>query len=126
MAAPPREATPAIGTLRWPVTIAQRTQTADSVSSGIAESYRDVMTVRADIQPIDAMTFYAGMQVDMRATHLITMRWLDWIDTTHVVTRATNRPDGSVRTEVFRIHRVLELAGRKRFVQLQAEQERRD
>jgi hypothetical protein len=126
MAAPPRDATPAIGSLRWPVTIAQRAQAADSVSTGIAETYRDIMDVRADIQPIEAMTFYAGMQVDSPTTHAVTIRWLDWIDTTHVIQRKTYRTDGSVRTEMFRIRRVQELAGRKRFLLLECEQERRD
>ena len=121
----PRDTNPPIGTLRWPVMIAQRGQAADPNSPGIVETFRDVQEVRADIQPVEAMTYYAGMQVDVRATHIVTVRFIDWLDTTHVVFRRTMRPDDTVREEMFRIHRVRELDGRKRFVALETELEQR-
>jgi head-tail adaptor len=116
---------PAIGTLRWPVTVAQRGQAADPVTMGIVETFRDILEVRADIQPVGSLTFYAGMQVDVRATHIVTLRFLDWIDTTHVVFRRSLRPDQTVREEMFRIHRIREIEGRKRFVALDCELEKR-
>ena len=121
---PPKEQ-PRIGQLRWPVTIARRAQDADPDSTGIVESWRDVLDVRADIQPIDAMTFYAGTQVDTPTTHRVIIRFLDWLDTTHAIIRRTYRPDNTVREELFRIRRVRELEGRKRFCELECEQERR-
>lgn len=115
----------AVGTLRWPVVIAQRTQ-APSTAGGITEALTDVMDVYADIHPTGALTFYSGVQVDTPITHRITIRWLDWIDTTHVIFRRTTRPDGSVRQETFRIRRIMEIDGRKRFCSLECEQEMRE
>lgn len=115
-----------IGSLRWPVIIATRQQAADPDSAGILETIADTQTVRADVQPMGAMTFYAAEQVDTPVTHKIVIRWLDWIDTTCVIFRATKRLDGSVRHERFRIRRVMEIDGRKRFVRLDCELEHRD
>lgn len=113
-----------IGRLRWPVAIATRVQRPDGGTS-IDESFEDVQHVRADIQPIGPMTFVGSAQTDTPITHRILLRWLDWIDQRHVVLRRTIRPDGSQRTEVFRIRKVEEIDGRKRFVRLLAEEERR-
>jgi head-tail adaptor len=114
----------AIGSLRWPVTIAQRNQ-SPSPLGGITETLVNIMSVRAAVEPVGALTFYSGVQVDTPITHRITIRWLDWLTTTHVILRNTNRPDGSVRAEVFRVHRVLEIDGRKRFCLLECEAESR-
>lgn len=115
-----------IGSLRWPVTIAQRTQAADPNSTGIEEDFRDIKAAWADIRPMGPLTFYAGMQVDTPVTHRIVMRWLDWLDTTYVIIRRSSRPtDLSTRTEIFRIRRTLELDGRKRFISCECELERR-
>lgn len=118
--------TVAIGALRWPVVIARRVQTADGAGgSSLGESLTDVMQVRADIQPIGPMTFLAGQQTDRPITHRVRLRWLDWIDETYVLVRRTLRADSSLRTEVFRIRRVKEVGGRKRFIEIEAEQESR-
>jgi len=63
--------------------------------------------------------------VDTPITHRIVIRWLDWIDTTHVILRNTTRPNGSVRSEIFRIRRMKEIDGRQRFLELECEQESR-
>ena len=115
-----------IGSLRWPVVIATRQQAADPDSAGILETIADTQTVRADVQPIGPMTFYAAEQIDTPVTHKIVIRWLDWIDTTCVIFRATQRLDGSVRHERFRIRRVMEIDGRKRFLRLDCELEKRE
>lgn len=114
-----------IGALRWAVTIAQRVQTASTTTTGITEGYTAIAYVRADIQPIGAMTFYAGEQVDTPVTHRVRLRWLDWLDTTYVLQRQMHRLDGSVRTELFRIRRVKEVDGRRRFIELECELEKR-
>jgi SPP1 family predicted phage head-tail adaptor len=114
-----------IGALRWRVVIATREQAADPDSAGILETIAKTQTVRADVQPIGPMTFYAAEQVDTPLTHRIIIRWLDWLDTTCVVFRSTKRADGSERIERFRVRRVLEIDGRKRFVHLDCELEQR-
>lgn len=122
----PRDANPAISDLKWWVTIAQRGQAPDPNSTGIIETFRDVVEVHANIQPVpDGAAFYAGMQVDMNVTDIVTIRFIDWLDTTHVVFRRDVRPDGSVREEMFRIRRVREIEGRKRFLALSCELEKR-
>ena len=113
-----------IGKLRWPVIIARRNQVAAS-TGGMQETLTDIITVRADIQPVGPMTFYGAAQIDTPVTHKVRLRWLDWIDTTHVIIRDSQRPDGTTRREVFRIRRIMEVDGRKRFLELDVEQEKR-
>ncbi len=103
--------------------IATRQQAADPDSAGILETIAKTQTVHADIQPIGALTFYAGVQVSTPVTHRITLRWLDWVDTTCVIFRATNRLDLTQRVERFRVRRLAEVNGRKRFIQLDCELE---
>ena len=114
-----------IGSLRWRVTIATREQEPDPDSPGIVERLAKLQTVRADIQPIGTMTFYAAEQVDTPLTHKIVIRWLDWVDTTHVVFRVTKRPDGSDMVERFRVRRVMPIDGRQRFLRRDCELEQR-
>jgi len=115
-----------IGALRWRVVVATREQAADPDSAGILETIAKTQTVRADVQPIGPMTFYAAEQVDTPLTHRIIIRWLDWLDATCVVFRTTKRLDGSERLERFRVRRVSEIDGRKRFVHLDCELEHRE
>ena len=114
-----------IGSLRWRVTIATREQEPDPDSPGIVERLAKLQTVRADIQPIGTMTFYAAEQVDTPLTHKIVIRWLDWVDTTHIVFRVTKRPDGSDMVERFRVRRVMPIDGRQRFLRMDCELEQR-
>ena len=114
-----------IGALRWQVVIATREQAADPNSAGILETIAAAQTVRADVQPIGPMTFYAAEQVDTPVTHRITIRWLDWIDTTHVIFRTTKRPDQSDMIERFRVRRVMSIDGRQRFLRMECELEQR-
>ena len=111
-----------IGTLRWLVTIYKRNQTPDS-GTGIAETLVSVGTAHANIEASRPLTFYGSEQVDRPVTHMITMRWTPFLDTTHAITRQTNLPDGTIRIETFRIRRIMELAGRKRFMRLECELE---
>jgi head-tail adaptor len=114
-----------IGALRWQVVIATREQAADPDSAGILETIARTQTVRADVQPIGPMTFYAAEQVDTPVTHRIVIRWLDWIDTTHVIFRTTKRPDQSDMIERFRVRRVMSIDGRQRFLRMECELEQR-
>ena len=95
------------------------------LTGGIQENLQHVMRVNASIKPVGPMTFYGAAQVDTPVTHKIAMRWLDWIDTRHVIIRETLRLDGTTRREIFRIRRVMESDGRKRFIEMECEQEKR-
>jgi head-tail adaptor len=112
-----------IGALRWTVTLYRRDQ-APADDLALQESLVRIATVHADIQPTYPSTFYASTQVDTPITHMITIRWQDYLPTAEVVTRVTARAaDGSLRGELFRVRRALELAGRKRFVRMECELE---
>ena len=114
-----------VGALRWPVIVARRRQNFDAAGGiGIFEDLVEIETVYAEVVPIAALTFYGAEAVDTPVTHRITTRWLGYIDDTNVIVRDTNLPDGQVRHEVFRVRRVKELNGRKRFSSIDAEIER--
>jgi head-tail adaptor len=113
-----------VGRLRWHVQIGTRTQVA-SGDAELVDEFTILAKVWAEIEPVGAQTFLAGTQTDTPFTHRIFMRWLDWVDQTHVVIRNSKRPDSSTRLELFRVRRVGELAGRKRFLMIEAEQEMR-
>lgn len=113
-----------IGQLRWPVTIARRVQTPAGDGSGVAETLRHVLATNAKIAPLGAVSYYGAAAVDTPFTHKVWVRYLDWLDTRHVILRATRTPDGSYRSELFRIRRVGDWEGRKRFSYLEVEEER--
>lgn len=116
-------ATVGLGTLRWIVTLYRRDQSpADDLA--LQERLVRIATVHADIQPTYASTFYQSTQVDLPVTHMITVRWWDYPETIDVVARTTKRPDtGGLRTELYRVRRTKEVAGRKRFLQMECELE---
>jgi head-tail adaptor len=115
-----------IGSLRWQVQIVRRVQTPDG-TTGVTETQDPVATVWADVQSVGALTFYGSAQVDTPITHRITLRWQGYLDQTYAVLRTTTSRDGSggliSRTETFRVRRVLEMDGRKRFTRIEAELE---
>lgn len=113
-----------IGQLRWVVSLYRRDQ-APGPNGMIQETLVPLGNVHADIQPIYPTTHYLSAQVDTPVTHLIRLRWVDYVELTYIVMRSTWRPtDQSYRTELFRVRRVKELAGRKRFCELETELER--
>jgi hypothetical protein len=142
-----------IGSLRWRVTLYRRDQTPDP-GLGVKETLVPIATVQADIQPTYPSTFYNSVAVDTPVSHLIRARWFDYIENTHVIMRSTLRPveqipvqwddeqtqwdDGATlwdvptgmdapqrqRTELYRVRRIKEIAGRKRFVEFECELER--
>jgi head-tail adaptor len=112
-----------IGALHWWVTLYRRDQ-APADDLALQETLVRVAAVHADIQPTFPSTFYQSTQVDSPVTHLITIRWQDYPPTIDVVTRVTERAnDGSLRGELFRVRRTMELAGRKRFLRMECELE---
>lgn len=119
----PAASEPTIGSLRWPVTIARRRQTPDSGTS-ILDTYEFIETVRASVTPIGDMIFYGAEQADSPVTHRIICRWLDYLVQGLVILRSTLLPTGGQRNEVFRVRRIKERNGRKRFVEILAELER--
>jgi hypothetical protein len=111
-----------IGSLRWLVTLYRRDQVpADDLA--LQENLVPIAIVHADIQPTYASTFYQSTQVDTPITHMINVRWFDYPATIDVVIRSTHRPDGTQRTELYRVRRTKEVAGRKRFLQMECELE---
>ncbi len=115
---------PTIGELRWPVVIANRLQQQDLNGPGIVESLFRVQAVHARIVSVGKLTFYGAEQVDTPVSHEIVVRWLNYPDTTHVVLRQTFLPDGTIRCETFRIRRIAEYEGRKRWLFIEADLER--
>ncbi len=115
----------AIGKRRWPVLIGRRDQQPHPLTTGILETLVEAQTLYANIVPIGAITYYETAAVDTPVTHRVWLRWVDWLDTRYVVVRDSLRPNGTVRRETFRIRRVAEDQGRKRYVMLEVEQEGR-
>jgi hypothetical protein len=113
-----------IAALRWLVMLYRRDQ-APGPNSAIAETLVLIATVHADIQPTYPSTFYNSAQIDTPVTHLIRTRWLDYVENVHVIIRTTTRPtDGTNRSELFRVRRVKEIGGRKRFCEFECELEK--
>lgn len=111
-----------IGSLRWLVTLYRREQ-EPSPDLAARETLVPIATVYADIQPTYASTFYQSTQVDTPVTHMVNIRWQDYPETIDVVVRSTRRPDGTQRSELFRVRRAKEVGGRKRFLQMECELE---
>ena len=115
-----------IGALRWPVILCERQQ-QPGPDGAISETLLPLAKVHADIQPTYASTFYLSAQIETPISHMIRMRWHDYLPLTHVIIRATRRPpvgaigDGTLRGEIFRVRRLKEVGGRKRFVEVEAE-----
>jgi len=112
-----------IGSLRWLVTLYTREQDP-ATDLALWETLVPLATVHADIQPTYASTFYQSTQVETPITHMINVRWQDYPQTIEVVVRSTTRPDGTQRSELFRVRRTKEVSGRKRFLQMECELER--
>ncbi len=107
-----------IGQLRWPVRLVQRQQAAQPApGAGITETVADPVIMHADIQPLGATQFFGSITADpdKPVTHRIIMRWTDYVDYTHAIERVTSRPNGAQRVETFRVRRMYEIEGRKRF-----------
>ena len=112
-----------IASLRWLVTLYRRDQ-APGPNGAIQDDLVPIANVQADVQPTYSTTHYLSAQVDTPVTHLIRIRWLDYIENTHVIMRSTWRPtDGTCRTEQFRVRRIKEVGGRKRFAEIEVELE---
>lgn len=110
-----------IAALRWEVRLFRRDQ-VPGPSSRVDEIFVLIAVVHADIQATYPGTFYTSAQVDTPVTHLIRTRWLDYLENVHIIKRVTKRPtDGTYRTEQFRVRRVKEIGGRKRFTEFECE-----
>ncbi|MCO6414811.1 head-tail adaptor protein [Siccirubricoccus sp. KC 17139] len=82
-------------------------------------------TPNASIKPVGTMAYIQGQQIDVNSiTHRIIVRWRDGLDQFYVIRRDIPLPDGSTRQELYRIHRVSEMDGRRRFLTIDAELEK--
>lgn len=111
-----------IGSLRWLVTLYRRDQ-APAEDLALEETLVPIASVHADVQPSYFSTFSQSTQIDGPVTHIINIRWQDYPANADVVVRSSKRPDGTLRTELFRVRRTKEIAGRKRFLQMECELE---
>ena len=111
-----------ISNLRWRVTIAKRVQTP-APANGIHERFDMIAQAWADVQPLGGLTFWSSAQTDTPVTHHIILRWVDYLDNTYAILRTSLTPGGVKRNEVFRVRRVSEMGGRKRFTILDCELE---
>lgn len=112
-----------IGSLKWPVTLYRRDQ-APAADLALQETFVPVAKTRADVQPAWFSTFWQSTQIDGPVTHIINIRWQNYTGTVDVVVRVTSLRDGTLRGELFRVRRSKEIAGRKRFIQMECELER--
>lgn len=119
---PQRDGEYGVSELRWRVTIAQRLH-SPSPDNGVQEKYRLIAQAWADVQPLGGLTFWNSAQTDTPVTHHIVLRWVDYLDNTYAILRTTKTPGGTLRSEVFRVRRVGEMGGRKRFTVIDAELE---
>lgn len=113
---------PMIGQLRHRIWIGERV--ADPLNDGgVYESIAQPRRFSAAIEPVGTMVFQNGAQTGEAITHRIKIRWTDFPQMHWVAWRETLRPDGSTRREIFKIKRVSEINGEKRFLLLEAELE---
>lgn len=113
-----------IAALRWRVTLYRRDQ-FPGPNGAITEDFVPIATVQADIQPTYPSTFYNSAAIDTPISHLVRTRWADYVENTHIIMRSTMRPsDGTTRTELYRVRRLKEVGGRKRFAEFECELER--
>lgn len=117
----------AVRRLRWPVYIVTRSQMPEPGGPGLVEHLSTSTRVHADVQAVGALTFWstgAFAQTDTGVTHRIFLRWVNYLAQDQAVIRITQMPNGDRRTEIFRVRRIKELGGRKRFVCLECELEK--
>lgn len=111
-----------IGQLKWFVTLYRRDQ-APAEDLALDETLVPIARVHADIQPAYLSTFYQSTQVDTPVTHIINIRWQRFPSTVEVVVRTGHGNDQIPYSELFRVRRAKEVAGRKRFIQMECELE---
>jgi len=104
--------------------VVRRNQVPSATSSGITEVYQVMFHTHADIQDTGTALFWGGTDVDTSFSHWITMRWHGYLDQTYAVQRVLTLPDDTSRTETYRVRRMREIGGRKRFVLIEAEMEK--
>ena len=109
--------------LRWRVSLAKRNQAPAQSGNGVDETFSVVAQAWAAVEPVGGLTFWNSTQTDSPVTHHVVLRWVDYIDNTFAVLRTTTTPGGKFRNEVFRVRRVGEWGGRKRFTILDVELE---
>jgi len=112
-----------IGELRWLVTLATRAQSAQPDGTGINEDWIHLVQVHARIQAMRPVTYWTAMQTETPVSHVIRIRWVNVLSNTQAILRTTIMQSGEPRTEVYRVRRYMEVEGRKRFVDIEAQQE---
>jgi len=113
-----------IGMLRSPVTLCNPLMVPDPSGPGMLTTFVDQRQIYSSIEPVSMVPFLLGQQTDLnQITHRVTCRWQDFevANKFAQIFRDRYRPDGSTYTEVYKIHRVLEVEGRQRFLEIEVE-----
>lgn len=114
---------PDAGKLRSPAMLCNQQQVDDPNGPGQIITYVDRQRIYCGVEA-DMAAYLNGQQVEIGAvTHRVTMRWRDLmvLNQFAFVIRERVRTDGTLYTEIFKIHRVQEVGGRERFVELAVE-----
>lgn len=112
--------TPHIGNMRYRVTLGTR-QAQESGTAGITETITGTVTVWADIRPLGTQLYLAGRQIsDDEVTHRIITRHRSLPSMFDTATRTVPLPDGTTRTDTYRILRTTEWEGRKQWLVMEA------
>lgn len=100
------------GNLRHRITFQTATETRDA-QGGVTKTWADVVTVWADIMPINAREYMKADQVRADITHQITIREYPGINTKQRISW-----DDAGTTRYFHIESVIDLHERHRTIQL--------
>jgi hypothetical protein len=116
---------PSIKELRDFVLLSVLTQSSVANEYGIFETISTYTPVGngyyAKLEPTKAHTSIGSAQTDMdtaNATHTCLIRWLDNVDIFDTVTRQQRMPDGTTRTEYFRVLGTADNDGQLRFLKI--------
>ena len=113
-----------IGELRWFVTLYRREQ-LPGPHGAISETFVRLCKTWSNIVATYPTTLFMSVQTDTPTTHLIRLRWLDYVELTAVVIcTVERRSDHTFRSDLYRVRRYKPIAGRMRFIELECEHER--
>lgn len=98
-----------LGEMRDIVILCDMTQATDPNTKAIVEQLTGDRLVAAAIEPVSTYMWLAGRQADYKQiTHRVTTQWTDDIGTFTWIKRQRLRPNGSLRTEIYQVQRVIE------------------
>lgn len=103
---------PGAGELNRRITLRLRTD-EPAADLGLESAFTDEKQRWASIVPVGAATYSAGVQIDAKVTHRVTLRYLMGLNEAHEVVHSNT---------IYRIRRVADLNGGHRFTVLEVEE----